>query len=394
MATNAPFTVIRRNIPVHILVSDQPQTTASDGHHEADAAEKIEIGTGISGRFTEPDQTHRFRFDGEKGRLYKFDVMAHRIDLPLDAIVTVHDADGKKLVEGDDGTQTKDPTLYFKAPVDGEYVVAIRDLHDRGGERFLYHLQTNETFPDFEVHGEYYYSQIAPGTRMAWFAKLKRLNGFDGPVEMLVEGLPDGVTYEPVTIPSGMNHCLINLVAHKDASIDASLVKVAGRATVQVAHDKHTAVTRYGRITCELQSQGGGQARWPVKTSIVGVVEPLDLLSVTAAPNELTLKRGGKAEFTIKVERNKDFKEPITVAMAFMYFTTNFGDQLPPGVTVSKSSTGRLSGDTVEGKIILEATDKALLVKRLPIAALARVPITFSITTNYASNPVYLTVTE
>ena len=68
------------------------------------------------------------------------------------------------------------------------------------------------------------------------------------------------------------------------------------------------------------------------------------------------------------------------------------GAQLPTGVTVSKESTGRLSGDTLEGKIVLEATDKALQVERLPIAVLARVPITFSITTNYASNPVYLTV--
>jgi hypothetical protein len=134
--------------------------------------------------------------------------------------------------------------------------------------------------------------------------------------------------------------------------------------------------------------------RWPVKTSIVGVVEPLDLLSVVAEPTEVNLKRGGKAEFNIRIERNKDFKEPVTVALAFMYFTSNFGDQLPPGVTVAKESTGRLSGDTLEGKIILEASDKALLVERLPIAALARVPITFSITTNYASNPVYLTVTE
>ncbi len=380
--------------PVPILISQNMQLTAPDGDHPADAATKIEMATGISGRFTAPDQTHRFRFDATKGQLYVFDVMASRLNLPLDAVLEIHDTSGKKIIEADDGTQTKDPTLYSNTPSDGEYVVSIRDLHDRGGERFQYHLRCEETYPDFELHGEYYYSQIAPGTRMAWFARLKRLNGFSGPVEIIVEGLPDGVTYEPVTIPAGMNHCLINLVAHKDASINASLVKVAGRATLQVADDKHTAVTRYGRITCELQTQGGGQARWEIQTSIVGVVEPLDLLSVTASPTEVQLKRGGTAEFKIRIERNKDFKEPVTVAMAFMYFKTNFGDQLPPGVTVAKSSTGRLAGDTLEGKIVLEATDKALLVDRMPIAALARVPITFSITTNYASNPVYLTVTE
>jgi hypothetical protein len=379
--------------PIPVLITDSPQVVAPDGNHEPDQAMPFDFPVGISGRFTEPDQVHRFRFTAKKDEYFVFDVMAQRVGMSLDAVLEVRNPSGKTLTAPDDGLQTKDPTSYFKAAADGEYTLVVRDLHDRGGERFQYHLRAERSGPDFEVHGEYYYSQLAPGTRMAWFAKLTRVHGFAGPVEIFVEGLTAGVTHEPVTIPAGMNHCLVNLVADKSAKVDASLVRVAGRASISRGEAEEE-VIRYGRITCELQTQGGGQARWPVKTSIVGVVEPLDLLSVVAEPTEVNLKRGGKAEFNIRIERNKDFKEPVTVALAFMYFTSNFGDQLPPGVTVAKESTGRLSGDTLEGKIILEASDKALLVERLPIAALARVPITFSITTNYASNPVYLTVTE
>jgi hypothetical protein len=329
-----------------------------------------------------------------KDQFLRFDLHAHRLGLPLDATIEIHDAAAKKLVEGDDGLQTKDPTLHFKAPADGTYTLSIRDLHDRGGERFQYHLSAEPSGPDFEVHGEYYYAQIAPGTRMAWFVKLKRFNGFTGPVEIAVDDLPDGVSFEPVTIPAGMDHCMVNLVADTNAPVNASLVTVSGRAEIADLNGDKQSVTRFGRVTCELQSQGGGQARWPVNTSIVGVTDPLDLLSVTAEPTEITLPKGGKAEFTVKIERNAEFKESVTVAMSFMYFTNSFGDQLPPGVTLAKASTGRLAGDTLEGKIILEATDRALTVNRLPIAALARVPITFSITTNYASNPVYLTIPE
>lgn len=380
--------------PVSVLVSDRPQMIATDGHHPVEAAEQIPVNCGINGRLTAADQVHRFRFTAVKNQYYKFDVMSSRLRLPLDAVLEIHDASGKKLADADDGTQTKDPTLYFKAPADGEYIVSLRDLHDRGGQRFLYHLQCESSGPDFELHGEYYYAQIAPGTRMAWFARLKRLNGFDGPVEIVVEGLPPGVSYEPVTIPTGMDHCLINLAAEDGAAIDASLVKVAGVAKVATNEQDTRTLKRYGRITCELQTQGGGQARWPIRTSIVGVVEPLDLLSVTADPAELTLKRGGQASFKLKIVRNKDFKEPVTLAMSFLYFKTSFGNQLPPGVTMAGASTGRLSGDTLEGTIVLEASNKALLVERLPVAGMARVPITFSITTNYASNPVYLTVVE
>ena len=379
---------------VPVLTTDTPQVVARDGNHAADAARSLTLPVGVSGRFTENDQTHRFSFDATKDQFYRFDVHAHRLGLPLDATVVILDAAGKKLAEGDDGLQTKDPTLYFKAPADGTYTLLIRDLHDRGGKRFQYHLSAEPSGPDFEVHGEYYYAQIAPGTRMAWFVKLKRLNGFTGPVEVIVDNLPEGVSLEPVTIPEGMNHCMVNLVAGSHAPIGASLVTVSGRAKITDINGNEKIVTRIGRVTCELQSQGGGQARWPVKTSVVGVTEPLDLLSVTAEPTEITLPKGGKAEFTVKIERSAEFKESVTLAMSFMYFTNSFGDQLPPGVTLARASTGRLAGDTLEGKIILEATDKALAVNRLPIAALARVPITFSITTNYASNPVYLTVPD
>ena len=79
--------------------------------------------------------------------------------------------------------------------------------------------------------------------------------------------------------------------------------------------------------------------------------------------------------------------------MAFSFFTTKYGQQLPNGVTMSASSETKLTGDDLEAKITLEANSTALLVKRHPIAALARVPITYSIMTNYASNPMYLTVT-
>ncbi|MDG1893991.1 MAG: hypothetical protein P8J37_03685 [Fuerstiella sp.] len=380
--------------PVPILVTDTPQVIAEDGNHAADAATPLTLPVGVSGRFTENDQSHRFTFEAQKDHFFRFDIHAHRLGLALDATVEIQDAAGKKLMDGDDGLQTKDPTLYFKAPADGTYTLLVRDLHDRGGDRFQYHLSAKTSGPDFEVHGEYYYAQIAPGTRMAWFVKLKRFNGFTGPVEITVNDLPDGVSFEPITIPSGMNHCMVNLVADTNAPVSASLVTVSGQAAIANPNGEQQIVTRIGRVTCELQSQGGGQARWPVKTSIVGVTNPLDLLSVTADPKEITLPKGGQAEFTVKIKRNAEFKEPVTVAMSFMYFTNSFGDQLPPGVTLAKASTGRLAGETLEGKIILEATDKALTVNRLPIAALARVPITFSITTNYASNPVYLTIPD
>lgn len=378
--------------PVSILVSEYPQIVADGSNVSIETALPLDFPVGINGRFPEDDGVHYYAFDAKKGDAFLFEVTAHRLGLPLDCVLEVFDANGKLLKESDDYLQSKDSKFYWNAAADGQFFLAIRDLHGRGGERFLYHLSAERSGPDFELSGEYYYAQLAPGTNMIWFAKLNRINAFNGPVEIVVEGLPEGVTAESLTIPEGMIHGAIILKCARKAMINASLVRVYGRATITGPDGQEREIIRYGRVTCEQQSSGGGQARWPIRTQIVGVTKPLDLLKVEATPDELTLKPGEKQELKVRIERQEGFTDPVTLAMSFDYFSSKFGEQLPPGVTVAKASKLRLAGKVLEGTVILEASDQALAVNKLPIAVLARVSITFSITTNYASNPVYLTV--
>ena len=381
--------------PVPLLICEHPQVLVTGEHNSRDNALPISLPVGVNHRILQPEETHYYSFNAVKDAYYLFEVEAHRHGSRLDSLIEITNADGKRLTEADDGLQTKDAKLYFKAPADGVYFISLRDLHDRGGERFYYHLRAEPSGPDFEMHGEYYYAQIAPGTRMIWFARINRLNGFDGPVEMQIEGLPLGVSFTPVTIPPGMNHCSLILTAAADAKIDANLVRVFGKTSVPDADGKPKEIVRYGRVTCELQSSGGGQGRWPIKTQIVGVTNPLDLIEVEATPNEITLEPGKQAEITVRIERSKDYKDPVTLAMSFKYFTSVLGAQLPPGVTMSTASKARLSGKILEGTIVLESgtgKNKPPPMKRFPIAVLARVSITFSITTNYCSNPIYLTI--
>ena len=375
-----------------VLISPHPQMVAPAGITSREKAAALTLPVGVSGRFTELDEVHHFAFNATAGRYYLIEVDSQQRGYALDSVLAIYDATGKKLQEADDGLQTKDSKLYFKAPADGTYTIAVSDLHGRSGPRFLYHLRVEPSGPDFAVHGEYYYAMLSPGSRVIWFARVERLNGFDGPVEMQIEGLPQGVSLTPVTIPANMNHCGLILSAAADAPINASLVRVSGKAVIPDLEGKPQTVIRNGRVTCELQTQGGGQARWPIATQLVGVVQPMDLLKVEAEPAEITLKPGEKAEIKVRIERKPEYKDAVTLAMVFDYFQSVMGDQLPPGVKMSPGSKFRLSGTATEGTVILEADAKAVPVERLPIAVLARVSISFSITTNYASNPLSLTV--
>jgi hypothetical protein len=377
---------------VGVLISDTAEIAAPADNHSAESAAMLTLPIGVSGRLAAQDEAHYYAFEAKQGAFYLFEIESHSRSLPLDAVLEIYDANSKKLKEADDQQFTKDPQLYFQAPADGRYVVCIRDLHGRGGPAFAYHLRAEPAGQDFELQGEYYYAMLAPGTRMIWFAKINRLNGFTGPVRLEVEGLPAGVSFTPVTIPASMTQCSLILSCAADARQGATLVHVVGQAEAPGPDGQLRPIVHRGRATCELQSQGGGQARWPIATQVVGVVDKLDLAKVEASPEEITLAPGGKAEFNVRIERNRGYTGPVTLDMAFTYFTTKFGEQLPPGVTMGKASKARLTGDVLEGKIVLEAAANATPVERLPIAALASVSISFSINTMYASNPVYLTV--
>jgi hypothetical protein len=378
--------------PVEFGVSPAPQVT----HAEAGTLEKpreLSLPIGINARLAAPGDAHCFVFAAKKDAYYLLEARSRRFNMPVDAMLEIYDDKGKKITEADDQPLSLDAKLTFRAPADGRYTIMVRDLHGRGGEEYVYHLAIAPAGPDFEITGKYYYAMVSTGARALWFAEITRLHGFDGPIELQVEGLPPGVTQTPVTVPAGMNHAALILSADKDVKIGASLVRIIGRGEVaDPATGGKTTLVREGIITCELQNGGGGQGHWPVRTSLVGVVEPMDLLAVEVTRDEITLPPGGKAELTITIQRNEKYKDPVSLDFTWQYFGRALGSQLPPGVKLAKGSTARLSGKTLTGKLTLEAAADALSVERLPIAVMAGVSISFSIETKYASNPIFLTV--
>ncbi len=387
-------TPLGQSNPVPVFVSDYPQLVASS-NHSMDKAIPLSLPTGVNGRIAAPDEVHYYSFVAKKGRYYLLEIESDRRDLPLDSVIDVFDASGKKVADGDDGYYTKDAKLQFKAPSDGKFFVSVRDLHNRGGERFIYNLRAVPATPEFELHGKYYYAQLAPGTRMIWFVNVSRQNGFTGPVELKVDGLPEGVTATPVTIPEGLKRSAVILSAKPGAKIDARLVRLYGRAVYTDENGKPCELIRDAHVTCELQVSGGSQARRPINTQLVGVTNPLDIVEFEATPNEITLRPGERVEIKVRVKRSKEFTGPIQLGMPFLYGNSIIADQLPPGVTMSKDSKARLTGKTLEGTIILEAAkgaDAPKPLQRFPIAVMGRISMSFSISTNYASNPIHLTI--
>ena len=98
------------------------------GNSEKDPTD-IRVGTDVRGTLDYDDDIDYFRFQAEQGEFYQIDVALGTLD---DSIVNLYDADGSLLDSNDDDGGTSASRLYWKAPSNGVYYVAVTGFYGVG----------------------------------------------------------------------------------------------------------------------------------------------------------------------------------------------------------------------------------------------------------------------
>jgi hypothetical protein len=124
----------------------------SEPNNAADKANAVTAPVVINGRIGETKDADVFRFKASADQKLVIEVRARQFGSPLDALLTLSDTNGAVLQRNDDANGP-DARIEFDAKKDAEYLISLRDLTDRGGERFGYRLtlQPPDTTPDFGV---------------------------------------------------------------------------------------------------------------------------------------------------------------------------------------------------------------------------------------------------
>ena len=182
------------------------------------------------------------------------------------------------------------------------------------------------------------------GTDMINVVALRR-DGFEGEINVSLEGLPAGVTAGAALIPAGQNSTTIVLRAAEDAPRFAGPIRVLGKATVD------------GREVTRLARPASVQWPSPVNTppdsrlarDLWLAVLDLDVAPFLAEFGEdktWEMSCAGKLDIPIKLTRRGEMKQPVTF--------TAIG--LPANV---KAAPVTIAPEAAEGKLTLELSDKA-----------------------------------
>lgn len=212
-----------------LVTSNVPEQLEVEPNDKADMvnpeAVPVESGIVFNGRIDQPGDIDQFRFSADAGKTLVIEVESSRLGTELDSVLTVLSADGKQLKLNDDlAGSVPDSRIVWKVPNGESFFISIRDqFDDRGGSRFAYRISISEVS---DQHFELKLPVDTVNIEQAAETKLKigidRSFGFKGEVELSVDGLPDGVTAEPVKIAKN----------RQDAQL---IIKVAESAKPQIA---------------------------------------------------------------------------------------------------------------------------------------------------------------
>lgn len=372
--------------PAPVVVTELPLIAEVEPNDRPKEATRITIPCGVNARIGTKRDLDHFAFAGKKGVAIAFEIFARRFGTPLrsllDANVDVMTPDGRVLASNDDANG-KDSALTFVPPADGEYVIRVRDLNNKGGDGFAYFLTADFAKPNFTLKLDPAKAMIGPGSRTAWYVTVTRTNGIAAPVKVEVRNLPKGVTVNALTIPAGMTQGCLVLSATADAKVDATVVEVVGTAE---------GLTRTATPDEEIYLPGGGRGRFPATMPAVAVTEASDILEVKVKSNKIVLKPGEEVKLEVEVKRRADYDKPLTLDVILRHLGQNYANPLPPGVTMVDAKSKTLLGTGSVGHITLKAAADAAECANVPIAVQAFVPVNFVVKIGYASEPIWVSV--
>jgi hypothetical protein len=377
--------------PTPFIVSPLPQIMEQEPNDTPETAMRVTIPCGINGRIGAKRDLDHFLFSAKKGKGIRFEVKARRfgtlLQSSLDSVLDVMTPTGAVLANNDDAFG-KDAALVFTPSADGDYILRIRDLNSKGGETAVYYLEADWAQPDFTLRCDPDKAMIGPGSSAAWYVHVTRLNGFAGPVQVTVQGLPKGVTVNPLTISPSMTQGLLVLTAAQDAPRDAANVEVMGKALIRQLDGTDSELLRTATPNEEIYLPGGGRGRFDVKLQTVAITEPSDILKVDVSPKAVTLKPGEEVRLDVKLQRRADYDKGVSLDVVLQHLGGIYGNPLPPGVTVVEGKSKTLLGNGSQGHIALKAAANAEPIENVPISVLAHVSVNFVVKISYSSPPI------
>jgi hypothetical protein len=228
--------------PARLIVGDGPEILEPVRQPDGSPID-VMTGVTVNGRISRSGEVDLYRLKVKAGETIRFRVQAASMGSWLDSVITLRDEKGATLAENDDSASafppdqartvsavgvagsSPDSSFDYEAKADGVVTLEVADRFGDGGPEYGYRLAIGQSRPDYAVTlllgnanvnartlanlgqvrtarttpGQFGVFNLKPGTTTPINFLVVPL-GRPGPIEIRVEGLPDGVTADPVKV--------------------------------------------------------------------------------------------------------------------------------------------------------------------------------------------------
>lgn len=224
-------------------------------------------------------------------------------------------------------TASSDPIVAWTAPKDGLHRISVSNLFaaGNGDPRQIYRLSIRPAQPDFRLIAALRQpakddQQLTPwalglrrGGQEAIRVLALRRDGFSGPIQLRVEGLPPGVTSPAVTIGPDESMTYLPLFAAEDAAAWAGEVKIVGSAKIGDQEVKRVAAGGDLLYTTQQNQLPAPRPRLTARTLLSVVPDTLPVTASAAPMTVLETAKNGKLSVPLALTRRADFKGNVIV---------------------------------------------------------------------------------
>lgn len=318
----------------------------------------------ISADFGTRDDIDTYQFEGHKGDTWRIEAIAEGIGSLADPTLVIQRLGSSEPVDlavADDSPDpglsprlnlaSLDASIKWQVPADGRYRVLLNDVAStsRGGVRFVYQLNIRRETPDFRLFlvpnpNTLDTLNLRKGGRVSASVLIWRREGFNAPVWVEADELPDGVRSHPIIIPVGKVMASVVLDADAGAPTLIGTVRFVGRArSLPIGNPGSGAFVSWFGLE-RTQTAVPLTTIWPLQTGNANnktVVAPFRAtrgLAVSVrdgSPFRLTARarspkvvRGKTVEIDLNIARSPGHSEPITIR----------GTNLPDGMALNQAT--------------------------------------------------------
>ena len=277
----------------------------------------------INGVLAKPGERDSFRIDGRAGVPLHFWTLAAQLGgRRLDTVLTLRDANGKRVAENDDVVAGQgslignpDSSLYYTPAASGPLTLEVSDRLRRGGPGYVYRLKVNRETPGFQLFTTPENFTLARGGAGDVKVHLVRELDFAGEVSVWFEGLPPGVAapegkfradqlFEPNA--DGADMIIPEITFHVQSPADLKAgryaFRVMGCATAEKDRADRRVTEAHTAVMIGPLLDVWNFDRRPLPAITMTVVEPFDA-AVSAATRTVNVERGGAATLELKLDK-------------------------------------------------------------------------------------------